>query len=70
MIRVMTKIESAKQAVIQLSAEELEQFRVWFEEREEQLFDERIERDEKAGKLDRLAERVRENYRAGRITDL
>jgi hypothetical protein len=66
----MTKFEDVKQAVEQLPPEEFEKFRAWFENLEEQLFDERIERDEKAGKLDKLAERARENYRAGRFRDL
>ena len=66
----MTKIESAKEAVTQLSAEELEQFRLWFEEFEEQLFDERIERDIKAGKLDKLADEALAKDRAGRTRDL
>ena len=69
-MQAMTKFEHAKQAVEQLSPEEFDKFRRWFEELEEQLFDEQIERDEKAGKLDKLAERARDNYSAGRFRDL
>lgn len=66
----MTKIDDIKQAVSQLSPDELKAFRAWFEELQEQLWDEQIERDEKAGKLDRLAEKAVANLKAGRVRDL
>jgi hypothetical protein len=62
----MTKIESIKKAVEQLSPKELARFRVWFEEFEAQLFDAQIERDVKAGKLDKLIAEARANHKAGR----
>ena len=66
----MTKIDDIKQAVTQLSPEELKAFREWFEELEATQWDEQIERDIKAGKLDKLAEKWRADYRAGKATDL
>ena len=66
----MTKMDEIKDAVSRLSPDELAKFRAWFDELEEQLFDEKIARDEKAGKLDKLAEHARENLRAGRVRDL
>jgi hypothetical protein len=66
----MTRLEIAKQAVTQLSAEELKKFQLWFEELKEQLFDEQIERDIKDGKLDKLAERWRADYKAGKFSDV
>jgi hypothetical protein len=42
----------------------------WFEEFEADRFDERIERDAKADKLDKLAERARANHKAGRCEEL
>jgi hypothetical protein len=53
--------------VAQPSPEELKQFRAWLDELEERLFDERIERDAKAGKLDAIEAKALE---AGRVRDL
>jgi hypothetical protein len=61
----MTKIEDIAKAVERLSPEELARFRAWFEEFDARLFDERIERDAKAGKLDKLIAEARANLRAG-----
>ncbi len=66
----MTKLEDIEKAVTRLSAEERAKLRAWLEELEERLFDEAIERDAKAGKLDKLAASARENLKAGRIRDL
>ena len=62
----MGKIEDIEKAVLELSEEELARFRAWFEEFDARLFDEKIERDAKAGKLDSLMEKARANHRAGR----
>lgn len=61
----MTKIEDIEKAVEQLSPEELARFRAWFEEFDARLFDEKIERDAKAGKLDKPMAEARANLRAG-----
>lgn len=62
----MTKLEHIEEAVQALSPEELAKFRAWFEEFQERLFDEKIERDAKAGKLDKILAEVRANHKAGR----
>ena len=62
----MTKIEDIEKAVEQLPPEELARFRAWFEEFDARLFDERIERDAEAGKLDELIAEARANHEAGR----
>jgi hypothetical protein len=62
----MTTVEDIEKAVAKLNAEQLARFRAWFEEYQAQLFDERIERDAKAGKLDRLIATARANHKAGR----
>ena len=61
----MSKIEDIQKAVEQLSADDLARFREWFEEFEARLFDEQIERDLKAGKLDKLLAEARANSEAG-----
>ena len=62
----MTKIDEIISAVEQLTPEELALFRAWFEELEARLWDEQIERDAKAGKLDKLAERALADHKAGK----
>jgi hypothetical protein len=62
----MTTVEDIEKAVTKLSREQLAKFRAWFEEFQERQFDEQIERDAKAGKLDRLAAEARANHHAGR----
>ena len=66
----MGKIEDIEKAVSELSPEEFARFRAWFEALEADRFDEQIERDAKAGKLDRLAEQALTDYRAGRAREI
>ncbi len=66
----MSKMDDIKAAASSLSTEKLAKLRAWPEEREEQRFDDQIERDATSGKLDKLAERAMNNLRAGRGRDL
>lgn len=66
----MTTIEEIERAVEKLPADQLAQFRAWFEEFDAARFDAKIERDAKTGKLDGLAREAREDFRAGRIREL
>jgi hypothetical protein len=66
----MTKVEDIEKAVEKLPAPELERFRAWFEQFDAARFDEKIERDAKAGKLDRLAEQALADHRNGHTRDL
>lgn len=61
----MTRIEEIEKAVAELPEEELAKFRAWFEEFDARAFDEKIERDAKAGKLDKLIGKARANHEAG-----
>ena len=63
----MGKIEDIEKAVAELVPDELAKFRAWFEEFEAARFDEQIERDAKAGKLDRVADAAIADFRAGRV---
>lgn len=63
-------IAELEQAVTQLTKEEFVRFREWFEEYEAQQWDEQIERDAKAGKLDKIAEQALNDYRAGKAREL
>lgn len=53
----MGSIQEIEEAVLKLSPEELAAFRAWFAEFEAATWDEQIERDVAAGRLDRLAEK-------------
>lgn len=65
----MTKLEQIQSSIETLSAEDLATLRDWLEDLDARLFDEKIERDAKAGKLDGLAQKARENLRLRRGED-
>jgi hypothetical protein len=69
-LAAMTTLEDIEKAVTQLPADQLAKFRAWFEEFEAARFDRRIERDAKAGRLDKLAEQALADFRAGRARNL
>ena len=68
--RMMTKLEDITKAVEQLEPEEMARFRAWFEELQSRLWDEQIERDSKAGKLDWLIDEARAEHAAGKTRKL
>ena len=70
MMPIMTTLEDIEKAVTELPSDQLAKFRAWFEEFEARRFDQRIERDAKAGELDRLAEQALADFRAGRAREL
>ena len=63
-------IEDLEKAVATLPPDQLAKFRDWFEAFDAARFDEKIERDDKAGKLDRLAEQALTDYAQGRAREL
>ncbi len=65
----MTIIE-IEQAITQLSHQDYRRLRAWLEEFEAQQWDEQIERDAKSGKLDKIAEKALNEYRAGKAREL
>lgn len=66
----MTRLEQVEKAVAELPAEELAAFRAWFETFDAERFDEKIERDAAAGKLDKIAAAARADLKAGRARPL
>lgn len=66
----MTTVEDIEKAVTKLTPEQLAKFRAWFDEFQARLFDEQIERDAKAGKLDKLADEALRAHREGRSREL
>lgn len=62
----MTKLDDIKNAVRQLSPEEVRVLHDWLEDLHADLWDEQIERDAKAGKLDALAAEAIGEHEAGK----
>jgi len=63
-------IEDLKKAVSKLPPEQLAKFRDWFEAFDAARFDQKIERDVRAGKLDRLAKEALKAHRKGNARQL
>jgi hypothetical protein len=63
-------IEDLEKAVAKLAPEEFAKFREWFDALDAARFDQKIERDTKAGKLDGLAEQALADFRKGRAREL
>ncbi len=56
-------IEDLQEAVATLPPDQLAKFRDWFEALDAARFDEKIERNAKGGRLDRLAEQALADFR-------
>lgn len=66
----MSKVESIEQQIKALSAEEVAQLRAWFLDFDWALWDQQLERDAAAGKLDALAEKALRDHADGKTTPL
>jgi hypothetical protein len=66
----MSTLEDIEKALTELPPDQLAEFRAWFETFDAARFDEKIERDAKAGRLDCLAEQALADFRAGRAREL
>jgi predicted esterase len=67
---VMTKVEKLEKEVQGLSRSELEAFREWFREYDSEEWDRQIEKDVRAGKLDKFAEEALAEHNAGKSKEL
>ena len=59
-------VETIERQVEQLPAEQLRQFRSWYERFDSQNWDDQIESDIRSGKLDGLAEAAIVDHKAGK----
>ncbi len=59
-------LKEIQNAIKQLSQDQLNQFRAWYEEFDADAWDEQIEKDVIAGKLDSLANAAIANHKAGK----
>jgi len=66
----MTTVETITGAISELPAVDVERIRTWLNERVEREWDEQIETDEKAGRLDNLIDAALAEHRAGRTRPL
>jgi len=66
----MINVDEIKQAIPHLSPDELMDLRRWFDELDAALWDQQIEDDVAAGRLDALAEEALVAARNGQATDL
>lgn len=66
----MTKIEEIKVAIDRLPDAEKSALKRWLDEIDAQLFDQKIETDAAAGRLDDLIAKAKANFKAGRQTPL
>lgn len=61
-----SKVEEIENEVAQLSPEQLEEFRAWYEQFDSKVWDKQIEDDIKSGKLDALAEAAIAEHKSGK----
>lgn len=66
----MGRVEKIEDEIRSLSTEELAAFREWFREFDADAWDDKIESDAVAGKLDALANKAIDAHRAGKTTSL
>ncbi len=66
----MITVEAITAAIAELPPDQVAQIREWLNERDEAEWDAQIARDERAGRLDALADRALAEYRAGRTRPL
>ena len=66
----MSKLRQIESAVQRLFSADLARFREWFAEFDAARWDEKLEADVKAGKLDALADRALRDHADGRSTEL
>lgn len=66
----MTTVSEITGAVRQLPKRELARFRKWFAEYDAAAWDQQLDRDVNAGRLEKLAREAEREVRAGRATAL
>ncbi|HXO22901.1 MAG TPA: hypothetical protein VOA87_23540 [Thermoanaerobaculia bacterium] len=66
----MSEVEELEKQIEHLSPEELSKLRSWFYELDARLWDQQIEADGRAGKLDGLIGEALAEYKAGKAREL
>ena len=63
-------IEELEKAVAGLPPDQFAEFRNWFERLDAARFDQKIERDARAGKLNELGDQAIDDFRKGRAREI
>lgn len=66
----MHEVRTLEEAVANLTAQQLAEFRQWFAEFDAHAWDEQLESDAAAGKLDALASEALSDYKSGKARTL
>ena len=66
----MSEVEQLERQVENLTPQQLAAFRAWFVEFDHRVWDDQIEADAKAGKLDGLIAEALADYKAGKAREL
>jgi hypothetical protein len=66
----MRKSADIERQIAELSAEEFRKLREWFLQQDAAAWDQQLEADIKAGKLDKLADQARRAHSDGKTTEL
>jgi len=66
----MGKVDAIEKEVEALSPAELAAFRQWFHQFDAVVWDQQLEEDVRAGKLDALADEALQAYTSGKCTEL
>jgi hypothetical protein len=64
------KVDELEKEIAKLPAEELREFRAWYEQFDSAAWDEDLERDIAAGKLDGLADAAISEQKAGKTDEV
>jgi hypothetical protein len=66
----MSTVQEIEAAIQRLKPQEIRKVGDWLDELREELWDRQIDADIKAGRLDKLADKALEDYRAGHCKPL
>jgi hypothetical protein len=66
----MSTVQEIESAITKLKPEEIRAVGVWLDELRETMWDQQIEADAKAGRLDKLMEEAKDDFKAGRCKPL
>ena len=65
----MSQVEQLEEAVRRLSPEDLALFRAWYSKFDSELWDQQLDADVAAGRLDWLAQEAQRDLESGRCTE-
>jgi len=65
----VASVEDIENAILKLSPQDYARFLEWFRERDQQMWDDQMDRDAAAGKLDFIRQEVRQARDAGLVRD-